>query len=399
MIMRVLLLLLLFLAALTPFEGLGAAADKAKKNVCVSKGQWVSPETGGVLDGSRFLEKTARSPIVLLGESHDQADHHRWQLHTLAALKAHVPDMALGFEAFPRSLQPILDRWVEGALSEKEFLKAVDWHNTWRFDPALYMPLFHFTRLHRLPMLALNVDRKLVSSVGESGWKAIPQKDRQDIDDPAPALKPYRDVLAEIYAAHTEKKEAGKKPQDDPAFDHFVDAQLTWDRAMALILAKASKKHALVVGITGAGHLENGYGIPYQLADLGITKTPVLLPWNEDRSCQDMAVQKDGAPLAQAVFGLPPKEQRGATNKPRLGVRVSETDGGIRVEQVLENSVAEATGLSKGDVITKAAMTPVTKVSDFIAIIRKQSPGTWLPLAVERKGKTLDIVAKFPPQP
>ena len=40
----------------------------------------------------------------------------------------------IGFEAFPRRVQPVLERWVAGQLSESEFLAQSDWRNVWRFD-------------------------------------------------------------------------------------------------------------------------------------------------------------------------------------------------------------------------------------------------------------------------
>jgi len=66
-------------------------------------------------------------PVVLLSEQHDNAEHHRWQLQLLAALHAHNPDMIVGFEMFPRRVQPSLDRWIAGALDVQKFLKEADW--------------------------------------------------------------------------------------------------------------------------------------------------------------------------------------------------------------------------------------------------------------------------------
>ncbi len=40
----------------------------------------------------------------------------------------------------------------------------------------------------------------------------------------------------------------------------------------------------------------------------------------------------------------------------------------------------------------------VSKTSDLIAIVRRQAPGTWLPLRVRRGAETVDIVARFPPK-
>ena len=61
----------------------------------VPVGAWVSPGSNGKR-GDVFATLAQRG-VVLLGESHDDAEHHRWQLHTIAALFGHRPDMVLGF--------------------------------------------------------------------------------------------------------------------------------------------------------------------------------------------------------------------------------------------------------------------------------------------------------------
>lgn len=74
-----------------------------------------------------LLDRLARRPVVLLGERHDSAAHHRWQLATLQALQERSPGLSLGLEMVPRRLQPVLDRWVAGTLEERAFLDALDW--------------------------------------------------------------------------------------------------------------------------------------------------------------------------------------------------------------------------------------------------------------------------------
>ena len=64
-------------------------------------------------------------------------------------------------------MQPVLDEWVAGALSEQDLLKRTEWDKSWRFDARDYLPLFHFARMNRLPMLALNVERSLSEAVGK----------------------------------------------------------------------------------------------------------------------------------------------------------------------------------------------------------------------------------------
>jgi S1-C subfamily serine protease len=62
----------------------------------------------------------------------------------------------------------------------------------------------------------------------------------------------------------------------------------------------------------------------------------------------------------------------------------------------MQGSVAEAAGIKTGDIVVDAAGFPVNKVGDLIEIVRRQAPGTWLPVTVRRGGKTLEMIARFP---
>jgi len=382
------------------------ADGAAHAAACAVPGQWVDPLSGLAARHDALIAETAKHPVVLLGERHDSAEHHRWQLHTLAALHAREPNMVIGFEMFPRRVQPALDRWVRGELTVKEFLAESSWAEVWGFEPGLYLPLFHFARQHRLPMVALNVDRSVVSRIGRDGWAAVPSDERAGLSDPAAPPEAYRDSLARVFAV---KKRVGTRNVDmaapmpeiaddeiaaakeDSAFGRFVEAQLTWDRAMAEAIAEARRRPEapLVVGIVGAGHAEHGWGIGTQLADLGIKGTSVLLPVTPE-ACAELPTD-----AADAVFVVERRAEPTAP-RPRLGVFIETADGGARVMQVVEGSVAEAAKIEAGDVIIEAAGQPVTSSADLIAIVRRQAPGTWLPLTVKRDRLQTEIVARFP---
>jgi S1-C subfamily serine protease len=168
--------------------------------------------------------------------------------------------------------------------------------------------------------------------------------------------------------------------------------------AQALAATLRGGGRPLVVGIVGLGHTEYGWGIPRQLADLGVTGTAVLVPWDAGRACSELA-RPGGAAVADAVFGLAAHADAAAPRRPRLGVLIGDGDGGVRVKKVIEGSVAEAAGLAPDDLIREAAGVAVSKAGDLIAIVRRQAPGTWLPLRVRRGAETVDIVARFPPKP
>jgi uncharacterized iron-regulated protein len=223
-------------------------------------------ETSGTQDATTL---PVRAPVVLLGEQHDRAADHQWQLAVIRALYADDPSMVLGFEMFPRSAQPVLNTWVAGQLTEGAFLKQTDWAHFWGFPPELYMPIFRFARDHRVPMLALNVSHHLVHLVARSGWAGVAVAAREGVGNPAPASHEYRATLREAMGAHGHAMPAGQ-------LDHFIDAQLLWDRAMAEAIA--AQRGRRVVALMGGGHVEKLQGVPRQLAALGVTGVVALLP-------------------------------------------------------------------------------------------------------------------------
>ena len=72
------------------------------------------------------------------------------------------------------------------------------------------------------------------------------------------------------------------------------------------------------------------------------------------------------------------------------------TGGDLRVAAVEKGSIAEAAGVRDGDVVSEAAGVVLKEFAQLIAIIQRQSAGTWLPLKVKRQNETLELVAKFP---
>jgi len=365
--------------------------------------QWLDPASGEVLQAEQVFERLASTRIVLLGEAHTTASHHRWQQYMLSALHSRNARLIVGFEMLPRRVQAALDAWSKGKLTETEFLEQAQWQKVWGYDADLYLPILHFVRLNRLPAIALNIDRELVSQVGQQGWRALSDEQRMGLSEPAAASDDYRDSLAQLYAykqtltAAAEGEDAAEPDMDEilrsDEFSNFVDAQLTWDRAMAEALAAAyrSDPQAIVVGIVGRGHLEYGYGIPHQLAAMGIEDVDVLLPLDSTDSCDPLPAE-----LASAVFVVDAASEEPLPPRPRLGILIEGGDVGVRVMQVFAGSVAAQSGIVEGDVIQAAAGFKTATNSSLVEIIQRQAPGTWLPLKVQRGDESLELLAKFP---
>lgn len=397
------LLLTALVSLLTP---LAVTADESSQ--CIKSGEWQLPGQTDPVSGSSVYSKAATTSAVLLGEVHSNPEHHRWQLHSLAAIHAHNPKIAIGFEMFPRSVQAVLDRYIAGELTDQELMDETDWAKIWNFPQQYYLPLFQFARMHRLPMIALNVERSLVSTVGSSGWEQVSSELREGVTDPAPASQAYIDNLQQVFDSHrppaTKKHsdhgedtgdKAAKNEEQNAAFDRFVEAQLTWDRAMAQAISEAlesAPEGYTVVSIIGRGHLEYGHGVPHQLDDLGVGDSMVLLPVEETTPCSPLS-----ADLAYAVFGTIELATPEVAAKPRLGVHISNAeDAGVVIDKVVEESVAAESGLKALDTIVAAAGVPTDDTAQLVEVISRQAPGTWLPLTVIRNGEMLEVVARFP---
>ena len=366
---------------------------------CGQAGQFLAPPASlsdsatPALSPGKLLEQLVRDQVVLLGETHDCADDHRWQLQMLTALHQLHPNLAIGFEMFPRRLQPVLDRWLAGQFSEAEFLQQAEWEKVWDFDPQFYLPLFRFARQYHLPMLALNVDHDLVRKVRAAGWDAVPESQREGVGRPTSPVPSYRAELQAIFDIHPTRD--GNSQDRATQFQHFVEAQTLWDRAMAEGITRFRYRHpdTLVVGILGAGHLRRGFGVPNELRALGISQIGTLVTLPSDHPCSEISPG-----LADAVFVIPPQPEQATAPPPRLGVSLAEAEGGVKIKTVMPGSLAEHSGLLAGDIILKAAGSKVNSIQALQGHVQRQPAGTWLPLLIRRGLATLELVVRFPAQ-
>ncbi|MBB3900360.1 ChaN family lipoprotein [Roseococcus suduntuyensis] len=265
------------------------------------RARWMDPTTGALLDPGPLMRRLATRRAVLLGERHDVAEIHRWQLQVTTCLHLLEPRLAVGFEMFPRRLQPVLDRWVEGEFTTADFLREVEWEKVWGFPPEIYLPLFHFCRQQGVRMLALNCHRPLVTRIGKDGWDSVPEEERDGMTPAAPPTPGHRAYISWLTG----------RPEAEIT-DRFLRAQQVWDRAFACNIASALQGGVpLVVGIIGRGHLDFGHGTPHQLASLGVAEVSVL----RTSEAPELDTQ-EWAGVAEAVFRLDQPEEPASRGGP-----------------------------------------------------------------------------------
>lgn len=219
-------------------------------------GQIVDLSSGKVIGFEDLIANISSKDLIFVGEAHDNPDHHLIQIQILQAVADRAPSLSVGMEFFQKHQQPIIDRYVQGEMTEREFLEAVDWKKTWGFDYHLYRPLMQFARERKYRVLALNAPNSLVRKVARTGLNSLEPTERDQLPKEIDLTEErHRAFLQEVYTEHS--------PRDLKEFEYFYEAQCVWEEAMASNLAEhlASGKGRLIA-FTGNGHIVNKFGIP-----------------------------------------------------------------------------------------------------------------------------------------
>jgi uncharacterized iron-regulated protein len=221
------------------------------------------------LSARAAVEALRSNRIVLVGEFHNNADHHRAQLKVIEALHAAGHKVAVGLEMFRSDSQAALDQWVSGQIDEGRFESI--YLDNWNYDWTLYRPIFTAAKSLNIPLVGLNVSRKITSQVAYHGFESLSEAQRGDLEgitcDVTPA---YRDFIQRAYGAHG---------HGNMQFERFCEAQLVWDTAMAKRAVDYVRKHTdtILVILAGSGHARK-LGIPTQIEKLGSEPYAVVLP-------------------------------------------------------------------------------------------------------------------------
>jgi len=200
--------------------------------------RYVAPE--------QLFERAAKARHVLLGETHDNAGHHRLQLRVLEALAARGETRVLAMEQLDSDRQPAIDAArAVGADAERLADAASFERKGWNWP--LYKPLVEFALAHGWPLAAANLSRSDARAV-------VTDPARSRLPPPAPAV--LAALERDIIDGH-----CGAAP---PAarLTGMVAAQRARDARMAEVLAAQRTATVLIAGI---GHVRRDRGVPLYL--------------------------------------------------------------------------------------------------------------------------------------
>jgi len=229
----------------------------------------------GTVSMAQLVEEVRGARIVFVGENHGNRDHHKTQLDVIRALRDSGAEVAIGLEMFLASNQKSLDDWVGDRIPESLFRK--DFGENWdgRKWPA-YRDIFEFARVEDVPMIGLNLERRVVRQVSRGGFSSVDRRDVPPIRDVScDAGEKYRGILRTAIGEH-----AGKA-----AFVRFCEAQMLWDATMAWNVIDYLEKNPGRVMVVMAGSFHSWkHGIPERVRLQSNATIPfkVILPASKE---------------------------------------------------------------------------------------------------------------------
>src|SRR3989454_5025661 len=216
-------------------------------------------KAGSVISEETLLSRLGGSRFVILGERHDNPDHHALQAKLVRALIGAGRRPAVGFEMLSTDDAPALARYLARSPKDAAGLgDAVNWARSgwpeWRF----YQPIAQAALDGNLLIVATNLSRPATDAVRRNGLPGLGPTLATQLRLAEPAPETRSAMAREIRESH-----CGQAPES--MLDRMVDIQWARDARMAASLARSGQRDGAVL-VAGVEHTRRDRGVPAHLA-------------------------------------------------------------------------------------------------------------------------------------
>jgi uncharacterized iron-regulated protein len=218
--------------------------------------------SGQVLTPRELVARLAEPSRLIVGEQHDNRDHHQLQLWLLQALGERRPQGSLLLEMLTPDQQPRVDDVRRASTLPADLPGALNWQSGW--DWSLYGPIVGFVLTQPYPLLAANLDNPEIRTVYAKPPTLSGSRSNADL------VKD--ELLAQINDSHCGLLPTSQMPA-------MLAVQQQRDRRMAERLLSAPTPSLL---FAGAYHARKDVGVPIHVLDLGEPQAPTVLMLAEE---------------------------------------------------------------------------------------------------------------------
>jgi uncharacterized iron-regulated protein len=218
-----------------------------------------SSRDGRTMTTEETHDRLAQADVAILGETHDNTEHHRLQARIIGELAARDRQPAIVFEMIPQDLQDAVDMHLREHPGDAEGLgRATQWDARGWPDWRIYQPIADVAVRNGLAIRAGGLSKVLQRRLMQEGADALSDEERARLGldhDLSPEAASSLDET--LFLAHCELIPREALP---------AMRQIQWarDGAMADAIEGATQDGPAVL-IAGAGHARRDWGVPAQL--------------------------------------------------------------------------------------------------------------------------------------
>lgn len=220
---------------------------------------WLPP-TRSFATPEELTRRAATADMVLLGETHDNADHHRLQSWLTRQVFQSGKRPALAFEMMDSGQSEALESWRTQAPADAAGLAGIlSWDKSGWPAWSNYQPLADSALKAQAPILTANLSRQETSLIAKGSTPAS-LRGQLGLDIP---LEP---VMRQAMEQDIQNGHCNMLP--DRALPAMVRVQRARDAVMARALTEGVAASGSAILIAGSGHARSDRGVPVHLSAL-----------------------------------------------------------------------------------------------------------------------------------
>lgn len=235
--------------------------DETEHIIFNHSGRIITLENESIIQFSELIKQLSKADYIILGEAHDNPNHHALQQRILAAIIATGNRPAVVFEMFNREDSGIIASHYRKYPNEPDQIaKAVRWDESGWPAWNMYRPIIKTAMDAELPVIAGNLSRQKAIQIVIQGQQILQLMEKKTALQMG-LLKPLGKNEEQILRKIITQTHNGMPL---PMVSAMVTAQRVRDATLAESMIIHNRGEGVIL-ITGKEHARSDYGVPFYL--------------------------------------------------------------------------------------------------------------------------------------
>jgi uncharacterized iron-regulated protein len=218
----------------------------------------------------QLLNEIVSNNYILLGETHDNPLHHKYQAWVIRQLHNQGRHVAVAFEMLSPEQEEVLKN--HDIKSAAQIFDLVDWEKSGWPSREIYQPVFEAALNANDPIVAANISRNDLTQIVMQGEAQVPEAIKAQLNDNPMSKQAEAMLRTEIEESHCRMLP-----------ESMVPAMMLGQRVRDAVIANslvANKQKDGIVLIAGSGHVQKN-GVPVFVHSADKNAKVFSLAWME----------------------------------------------------------------------------------------------------------------------